>query len=428
MPDRKQSPIIHEISELRLPEVQNYHLSNGIPVYEVNMGTQDIMKLEVIFEAGRPFEQKHSVARATATMLKEGTHQHKSAEIAEFFDFYGASIGVPYNLDNSSFTLYALSKHLETLLPMVAEILTQASFPETELSSLVERYKQRLQVDLNRGDVVAYRELTELIYGAKHPYGYNSSKAGFEALLSTDLRQHFSSHFHAGNCTIVLSGKLGKDTADLLEKHLGQIPKKVASTAIPFPEIVDAPRKVYIPHNDKSQSAIRIGRILFNRKHSDFPALYVLSTLLGGYFGSRLMMNIREQNGYTYGVYSSLDTMRHSGFMYIATEVGNEFIEPTLEEIYKEFRVLRETEADAEELQMLRNYLMGTFLNALDGPFNSSELVRALVLDNLPLDYFHNLIHTIQTITPKQLQNLAQQYLKEDDFWQVVVGSKPVEA
>ena len=359
-------------------------------------------------------------------MLKEGTRRHTSAEIAEFFDFYGASIGMPYNLDNSSFTLYSLSKHLEILLPMVAEILTNAAFPAHELTSLIERYKQRLQVDLNRADVVAYRQLTEFIYGATHPYGYNSSKAGFEGLTRADLQQHFKQHFHAGNCMIVISGKLASNTANLLERYLGKIPKQATSISNDFPAIIDSPQHVYIPHNEKSQSAIRIGRRLFNRKHPDFLGMYVLSTLFGGYFGSRLMMNIREQNGYTYGVYSSLDTMRHSGFLYIATEVGNEFIELTLKEIYKEMKVLRETEASAEELQMLRNYLMGTLLNGLDGAFNASELVRALVLDGLPLSYFQDLVNTILHITPKQLQQLAQQYLQEEDFWQVVVGNQPI--
>ncbi len=422
MLDRKQTPKIHEITALQLPEVRKYHLSNGIPVYEVNMGTQDILKLEVIFEAGRPQEIKQLVSRATATMLKEGTRHRKGGEIAELFDFYGASIGTPYNLDSTSFTLYTLTKHFETLLPLVAEILTEPSFPEDELTPLLMRYQQRLKLDLSRADVVAYRQLTEYIYGETHPYGYNSNAEAFQALQREDLMGHFERQFHAGNATIVVSGKIDGSIEKLLEQFLGQLPKREKLPMSVFPSITAKPRKVQIKHPDRSQSAIRIGRKLFNRQHPDYAEMYVLSTLFGGYFGSRLMMNIREKNGYTYGIYSSLDSMRHDGFMYIGTEVGNNFLKPTLKEIYNEMQIIRETLPKQEELQMLRNYLMGTLLNGLDGPFNVSELVKALVLDNLPLSYFQDLIHTIQTIQPQQLQNLAQRYFKEEDMWEVVVG------
>ena len=204
---KKLPPLpIREITTLALPKYCLHRLDNGIPVYEVCAGTQDIIKLEITFRAGRPFEQKHLASRATARLLREGTKHRQSADIAEAFDFYGTSLVTTTNLDTSSIIFSCLKKHFHLLLPIVAEIIFEPTFPEQELQTFINNNKQRLQVDLQKSDAVAYRKITALIFGENHPYGYNSTADTYNALTQNDLITHWNNTYAADNCQIFIAG------------------------------------------------------------------------------------------------------------------------------------------------------------------------------------------------------------------------------
>lgn len=422
MPDRRVPPPFRAITNIKLPSHQLHYLDNGIPVYELNMGTQDILKLELIFDAGRWYEQKKLVARATSSLLKEGTTAKNSAKIAEIFDFYAGTLRFPSSLDHANIVLYCLNKHFDKLIPILSEILTAPTFPQFELDSYINRKKSSLAIELEKADVVAYREVTELIFGSDHPYGYNSSIAYYDALTREDLIQHFNQTYSAHNCKIVISGKINNDILKQLNQHLGQLEKR--PTLVPNHVIKPAENRNLILKKERSlQSAIRVGRRLFTRKHPDFKKMYILSTLLGGYFGSRLMQNLREDKGYTYGVYAAMELMRHEGDFFIGVEVGNELTKPALKEIYHEFRRLRDEPVLDDELSMVKNYMLGAMLSALDGPFNAAEILKTIIVDDLSPDYFNDMEEVIQSITPQEIQELANKYLKEEDFYEVIVSS-----
>ena len=190
---------------------------------------------------------------------------------------------------------------------------------------------------------------------------------------------------------------------------------------VAFTQYLPTPQKIKIPHIDSVQTAIKVGCKLFNRNHPDFNGLYILNTILGGYFGSRLMANIREDKGYTYNIFSSVDAMFHDGYFYVGTEVGNEFTEKTLAEIYREMNLLKENLIEEEELNMVKNYLLGNMLTMLDGPFNVSEVVKTYVVENLPVTDFNKLTQTIKNITAEELRELAKKYFKPENMWEVIV-------
>lgn len=414
-------PDIQEVKNLTVPPPQVWQLPNGIPVYETNLGTQDIVKLELVFFAGRPYEKKKLAFRGTAALLREGTARYSSADIAETFDYYGGSLSLPVSLDTATAQFYSLSKHFEKLLPLLAEILAEPAFPQNELDSFIERNQQRLQVDLTKNDVVAYRKFTELLYGEEHPYGYNSYADTYAALTRDDLVAHFKQNYVTGNCLIFLSGKITPAIRTLMEQHLGTAILKGEKREVTVGPGQPGPQTVKVPHPDKVQTAVRIGNHLFARGHQDYNGFYVLNTILGGYFGSRLMTNIREKKGYTYNIYSNHDSMLFGGYFYVATEVGNEFVEPTVREIYREMQKLQDKLVKKEEMEMVRNYLLGTLLTNLDGPFNISEVVKTFISEGLPLSAFEELVETIKTISPKALRELARQYFKKEEMWEVVV-------
>jgi predicted Zn-dependent peptidase len=414
-------PEIREIGNLELPRPELYHLSNGIPVYDTNLGTQDVVKLEIVFFAGRPGERKKLASRGTASLLKEGTTHYSSSDIAEIFDYYGASLSTPVGLDMASILLYSLKKNFEQLLPVVSEMLSEPLFPQKELDAFAERNKQRLQVELTKNDVLAYRKFTELLYGEDHPYGYNSMPETYDALKREDLVAHFEENFTAGNCMIFVSGKTGREVRLLLEQYFGKTIREGARRQVVVPPAKSVPERIKIEHPTAVQTAIRIGCPLFNRLHPDYNGMYLLNTILGGYFGSRLMNNVREEKGYTYNIYSSHEAMLHDGYFYVSTEVGKEFQEATLREIYAEMERLQEKLVGKEEMEMVRNYLLGSLLTNLDGAFNIAEVVKTFVTEGVPLSHFEELVAAVKTISPKEIRALARKYFSTEKMWEVVV-------
>ena len=423
MLDRTKAPEIRMPEDVQLPTYQKHLLDNGIPVYEVHLGTQEVVKLELVFDAGRPFEHKQLVARATTSLLREGTATHSGSEIAELFDFYGCSLSLPFNLDTGNVVIYSLSRYLDQVLPILKDILENPSFSASELASFVQRKQQLLREDLTKNEVVAYRTITELIFGSEHPYGYNSVEDTYAALKRDDLQHHFDRTFTIDNCTIFLSGKTTPAHFESLNKYIGRLSRRGEIVQTNFPSLPEVAGTQFLERPDTIQTALRMGRRLFNRQHEDYHGMYVLNALLGGYFGSRLMTNIREDKGYTYHIFSQLDVMKFDGYLYIGTEVGNEFVSATRDEIYKELALLRNKAVSEQELEMVKNYLIGTYLTMIDGPFQASELIKTIVLEDLPRDFFSKLVQTTRKITAKQLQDLANKYLQERDIWQVSVGA-----
>ncbi len=422
MPNRKTPPIINQVQNLHLPPTGLVHLDNGVPVHILHSPVHQVLKVELLFWAGRPEESKRMVSRATSRLLREGTTKHKGAEIAEFFDFYGASLSVPTNLDIASFSLFAIKKHAPKVLPMFAEVLLDPVFPQAELDTFVRNSVHELQVELEKNEVLAYRKITELIFGENHPYGYNSVPDDYTALTKQDLTDYYEKWYRPSNCLILASGNVDDDTLNLLNQHFGQKANDGQRHYYHSEVRTSKPKRIQVEHEGSLQTAIRIGRRLFNRKHPDYDGVFVLNTILGGYFGSRLMMDIREKKGYTYNIYSTADAMLYDGCMYIAAEVNPDKAEATIRAIFAQMKKLREQMVDVEELDMVKNYLLGMLLNGLDGPINSSEILRNLLVEDLPLSAFEQLVHTILHITPEKIQELANQYLKKEDFWVVLVG------
>ncbi len=422
MINRAIPPTINPISAVNFPEYKQITLDNGIRLFLIEGGSQPVLKMEVVFKAGRPFEDGHLVARATARMLKEGTKSFSSAKIADRTDFYGSTISLPINLDTSAVVFYSLTKHLEKLLPLWTEILTTPVFPERELSKIVKNNVERLKIDLSKNDVLAYRKITENLFGKEHPYGYNSFPVDYQNLSSSVLKKHFSQNYIAENCMIFLSGQPGPDCITLINKYLGSaIPRGESKTAH-FPVFKEKPSIEMISNPGSPQTALRVGRVLFPRTHPDYCAFFMLNTILGGYFGSRLMTNLREKKGYTYNIYSSLDAMSKEGAFLIGAELSHENKDKALKEIFVEIERLRTELVQPKELEMVRSYLLGSFLSMIDGPFNVAEIVRTAEVENLGPNYFNNLVKAVQESTPETIQQMAYKYLPKEALSVVAVG------
>jgi zinc protease len=411
--------------ELVLPPYTKYTLSNGLEVFAIDLGKVDAMMVSWIFDAGNSYETGNGVAAAANSLLKNGTSARKAFDISEHFDYYGAYLSKACHHENAELTLHCLSQHFPELAPVVAELLTDSVYPEDELAIFKKNSQQRLQVSLKKSDFVAGRLIDAYLYGEGHPYGKFGKAEDYEALKREDLLSFYRERYVNGGCRIIAAGKLPADLVELLERNFGRLTvgRPAIGAAVPQFPIVPAGQKKHRVINDPDglQGSIRIARNFPNRHHPDFQKVQVLNNVFGGFFGSRLMTNIREEKGYTYGIYSFLVNNRQESALMISTEAGKEVCEPAIEEVYKEMKLLREELIDDEELQMARNFAIGTVLGDLDGPFHVAGRWKSILLNGLDENYFLEGVRIVKTITAEELRELAVRYLDPEAFFELVV-------
>lgn len=423
MPDRKQAPVIVDAVnfDLKLKQADKFTLGNGVEVYAVNAGAEEVLSLEWVFYAGNWFEDRNLVAATANFLLRNGTSSKTAFQINEHFEYYGSYLNRACYNETATISLHCLNKHIQELLPVVRELITDSVLPQEELDTYKQNMQQRLKVNLRKSDFVAGRLIDAYVFGEQHPYGKFSRLEDFDALNREQLLDFYKKYYQQGKLVMFVAGKLPANIEELLNRYFGDLPNKpVVMNPI---KQEPARQKKFRITNDAAgvQGSVRMARHFPNRHHPDFTRAMVLNTLFGGFFGSRLMSNIREEKGYTYGIHSFLQNHIHDTAWMISTEAGKDVCEATIEEVYKEMKLLREEPVDEEELLLVRNYMMGSILGDLDGPFQIIARWKNIVLNGLSERYFYESIQTIKTISAEELQQLAQQYLKPEDFYELVV-------
>jgi predicted Zn-dependent peptidase len=408
--------------EITLKPCTRISLSNGVPVYYINDGAEEVAMIDFVFEAGNNYENKNGVAVATNHLIKNGTTKRNAFEITEYFEYYGAYLSRKCYNETASFTLHCLAKHLKELLPLIRELITDAVFPQSELEIFQQNSIQRLSVNLLKCDFVANRLIDQYLYGATHPYGRVSSKENIEAITREDLTTFFQQFYINAKCKIFSAGKLPVDFEQLLETQFGDLLLNQNILPVMHKREIASQKKHFI-QNDKNgvQGAIRIGRPFPDRRHPDFKKGIVLNTLFGGYFGSRLMGNIREDKGYTYGIHSYLENHLKESSWVVSTEAGKEVCEATITEVYKEMELLREEPVNEEELLLVKNYMMGLNLGYIDGPFQIISRWKSLILNELDENYFYDSLRVIKEVSSEELLELSNKYLLPEQFFELLV-------
>lgn len=428
MVDRKIAPPIHDAVTFQyiLPPLQKEYLKNNIPLYWLNAGTQDVVQIDWVFEAGLWQESHTGIAQAVASLLKNGTSSRNSLEINEAIEFYGASLRIAANNDFTTVTLHSLTRHLPSLLPVIREIITEATFPGDELDIYKQNALQRLLVSLRKAEFVANRHIDTCLFGPNHPYGRFTEIADIEQLQTEGLRQYHSQYYHSNNCRIFMAGKINEDHIALVSRIFGQEPwgryNGTPPESVQYSKEPASERKYRIQNDEQGvQGAIRIARAFPDMKHPDFLPSKVLNTIFGSYFGSRLMTNIREEKGFTYSISSYIYNHKHEGALLIGTEAGREVCEQTIAEVYKEMDKLCREPVPDEELSLVKNYILGSLLGDLEGPFSIMQRWKNILLNDLPEDQFARSIDVYKHVTAEKLQEMALKYLDKNDYYEVVV-------
>ncbi|MXV15946.1 M16 family metallopeptidase [Hufsiella ginkgonis] len=422
--DRKIAPAFRQVENIELIRPLKHVLPNGIEIFTIDAGDQELCRIEFIYQNVNWDAAKPLQAQAVNTMLNDGTGKLKASEIAGRVDYYGAFIQMEHSVDQSSVVLYTLNKHLRSVLPVVREVITDSIFPGQELKTFKRNQKQKLLVSLEKNDVVARRAFSYALFGTT-PYGFPVQAGDYDRLTREDLQHYFKKCYRPKNCTIMIAGRVTGDMIDAIGEYFGSD----ADSGAParknnFTFSKGAGQEHYVEKPGALQSAIRIGQLSVNRTHADFPGLQVLNTILGGYFGSRLMANIREDKGYTYGIGSGLASMQHAGYFFISSEVGAEVCSAAVNEIQKEITLLKEEPVGGEELGLVRNYILGSFLGGLENAFSHADKFKNIHFFGLDYDYYDRYLEVIKTISPHELLRLANEYLRFEDMEKVIVGKR----
>ena len=421
MVDRTTPPPFSVTPDINILEVRHKVLDNGLDLYYLNAGQQPVLRFEMVFNAGRWFEPSGSVSSFTMKMLGEGTSSRSAFEIASFFDRYGAYTDFRSGFDTATATLYSMNRFLETVLQEFVEVVTQPSFPDDQLQIRKQIAIQERRVNLEKNSFVAAEEFRGKLLGSSHPYGRTPSEEVIEGIESGTLSSYHKNNIIGGRPTLLLSGLVKDEDLELINNVLGQL--KFGQTNVSDEHEAKTQLGSFVTEKEESvQSSIRMGKMSLPMDHPDYHKFMVVNELFGGFFGSRLMKNIREEKGFTYGIYSSIRNHQHADYMVIGTDVKKEFTTRTIDEIYKELKTITSAPPDQEELDTVRNYIFGSLQNALTTPFALMDQFRHVHFHGLDYSFYDKLIDDVKNIDRDSFLGTARKYLYPDDFCEVVVG------
>lgn len=423
--DRIKGPAIHAIGEnLRFPNYQTTQLSNNMPVAFYTVHNSTIIQLTFTFQAGLWNHPKKLVSSLTNRLLREGTKKHSAAEIAEWFEYHGASLNTAHDSDFATVSLYCLSKHLQALLPWLAEVIQTPAFSESELALQVKLGKEALKQEAEKTEFLAGQQFGISLFGENHPYGRSNVLSDYDAVSTSDLKAYHQSHYHAGNAKLFVYGAVNKEVLAQIENYFGKEAWPAGNKPVIPTYSISAAKELqtYMEKENAVQTSIRIGGACIGTEDPDYQAYKITCIVLGGYFGSRLMSSVREEKGYTYGIHAGIVNRLFSNYFKISTEVGKQVREDAVATILEEMKILQNEVMEQDELDGVRNYLLGNYVDQQSNFFQTASLINHyFTFNKTEQDYMHAL-EVLRTITPEEIRNMAQKHFNIAQLYQVLAG------
>ncbi|HEY9117317.1 MAG TPA: pitrilysin family protein [Roseivirga sp.] len=417
MLDRSKAPRVHPVNNIKLPDIEKHSLSGGGFLYYHREHNSSAFKLEIVCKAGNINAKNATEAQLGLKILGEGTINLSGLQLSNQIDSLGSFIEFTPGFDHSSISIYGLKKYFKENLKLLSEILYKPAMDSSSLKLLKEKEQNKLRLNFEKSSYLSSVNLRTIIFG-NHPYGFNVSSDDLDKLTVNDLSLFHSNFIKSFD--IYLSG-------DISAANISEIKKVFFENHSTSKQEVnlEIPANKRIEHRDAKfvQSSIKLGKRLFNRTHPDYFKLIVTNELFGGFFGSRLMKNIREEKGYTYGIYSALYPLNDLGYFLISTDVKAENEKDTLQEIEKELSKLSSEIVSAEELETVKNYMIGSFINSFNSPFAPITKFKTVNCQNLTLDFYANYIERIKSIQPDDIRSAASQYLQFESLAISIAGA-----
>jgi len=423
MLNRSLAPEIHPIRPFDFVKPETITLPNGLECHTVNAGIQPIVSLQLVFPTANHLSISEVRAHFASRMLLEGTSKRSNEEISELLASYGAFLDSDSGFDFANLELYCLTKQLPELAELICEILTDSTFPEAGFEHIRKVTFEQQKINFEKSQVVASLKFREKLFGTENPYGKHKTLENIQNITRKEAQEYYETVYKNRPFGLIMAGKFTDNDLKIIKDTFGKLElstPKIPTANYKIPKVTE--KNTYEEKENAFQTSVRIGRELFVRTHPDYLKMSVLNTVFGGYFGSRLMSNIREDKGYTYGIYSSIVPMKNAGYLIIGGDVQKEFRKETIREILKEMQRLRTEPIPEEELEIVKNYICGKFVKSLKTPLEVAGKYRSVYFYGLSPDYFSAYISQINAVTSDQLLELAQQYFQEEECLQVLVG------
>jgi predicted Zn-dependent peptidase len=418
MLNRQVAPPITPIDSIDFIVPQIEEIKKDIPLYWKKDIANETSKIELHFNAGTTVKNP-VLASLTAGLLISGTKNKTAVQIQHALDAVGAYYDVSVSQEQAVVSIYALNRYLAQAFDIFQDALKNAIFPENEVAEICNERQEKLKVQLQKVNVLAQRKIQQLLFEST-PYAQVIDQSDYSSIRQSDLISFHKENYLNGLAKVFLVGDLSTEDKNAIKDACIQF-----ATEQRKPKESKFLLNSHIFHEEKKdalQAAIRIGKILFNKTHPDFISFSVLNTILGDYFGSRLMSNIREDKGYTYGIGSYLMENTHFGYFMIATEVAKEVREATIQEIKNEIERLQNELVSMEELALVKSYLLGQLLKAADGPYAMLDLFSGVELHGLTISFYNDYIKKVQEISPEEIREMARKHLEWKSLSIISVG------
>lgn len=416
-PDRSKAPEVRGFGDFDLPRPSEVTLPNGAKLYLLDRGDIPVCRLTACWNAGKADAPSVPALVVATNAMRCGTATRSEEAIAETLEFNGAWLRCTADTHASYLTLHSLNKTFDKVLPVVADMLSAASYPAEVIASQKEKAAAQLDIKNRRINVKAETAFNPLVYGEKSPLARFYTGSDVMAVSDEEVRATYANLYRHTTPAFFLAGRISDEIADLAAEMLGGIPYEYSARGI-RKTVVPAPR-----HNESKtvksqvdgslQTAIKTGIPTIGREHPDFERLRMAVMLLGGYFGSRLMTNIREDKGYTYGITASLNGAPEGATVDIACQTDNRFTDAVMEETDKELRRLAAEPVPQAELDAARNILVASMAGVTDTPFSIADYLVSLHTLGLPIEHFRRQLDAARSVTPEDINRLAATYLAD---------------
>lgn len=416
--DRTQAPPFSLSTDYSLVQPEVFRFPAGQPLFAFRGLQQEVVKFDLIFKAGKWFEPASGVSHFAAQMLRKGTRTRTSFVLAEALERLGAHLEVTAGFDTVTLSLYVLHKNLFLATEILLDIIQEPAFPEEELRQEKEIFIQNLRVNKEKTSVLASREIRKTIFGPTHPYGNATEEQDAQAITTEQLRDFFQSHIQLHSAYFI-----GPVTPGELERLLGSFPLQAAqTTARPAPSLSPGTSHALVKPGSV-QASIRLGKSCIRKQDSaDYYNALMVNHILGGFFGSRLMKNIREEKGLTYGIYSAMQHFHHASYWMISAEVNQQNTDQALEEIRKEVLSLQDVPVSPDELVVARNYFIGSWQADNATLFAVADKIRGINEFGLPADYYPRMFRHLLSMTPADVQAAARDHFRLEELLEIRVG------
>lgn len=419
MMHRHTQPTVHPVQHIDFIKPHIFDVTEDVRLLWMKDVPNDTVRLDLFFDAGIMRGDK-SIPAIVHSLLFSGTATKSSVEIHESIDALGGFLDTDLSFETAVVSIYCLRENLDRIALLVGDAINGLSFRESEVEDTLRSMGQKFRENQQKVRNVSQQQFRRLLFESHEDYSTLAQAEDFDEVNYAAMKRYFKDHYLNGLTRITLVGNVEQDSVDALIDLFG---KWAVDRQPEFGKSFETTQKRnHFPVDGAVQTAIRMGKMMFPKSHPDYIGFQFLNTILGDYFGSRLMSNIREDKGYTYGIGSVIMELHNDGYFVIVTEVGKEVTDATLTEIQFELKRLQEEPVPAEELDLVRNYMLGQLLKSADGPYAMLDMYNSVDMYGIDLGFYDRAIAEIRAMQPERLQELAKTHLNWEDFLIVTAG------